>query len=125
MGRKPKTETNGKKPLRKSKLNSAITNHTRLFLPGVNESGAVARLVRDNLNLVLADLGGIEQTSKMEQSLARRVAALDAVCVKLEASFVEKGEMDVALYTTAANALNRIANSLGLARRPRDVHAFA
>jgi hypothetical protein len=119
MGR-PAQKIDADKP-RKPKGASRINNGTALFFVGQKQNGAVARLIKDNLQGVLSDLGGAERCSMLETKLARRCAVLDAVCVAMEAKFAAGDEVDVNLYVTTSNALNRIASTLGLSRRPVDV----
>jgi hypothetical protein len=61
-------------------------------------------------------------------ALIRRAAALSVWCEAQEAAQASGGDLDIAAYSTAANTLRRLLDSLGIERRPRDVtpdlHAY-
>jgi hypothetical protein len=87
-------------------------------------SGWSSRL-RDLISLHISDLGGEDAISAAERSICRRVAAITVELELLERRFALKGKgaaaADLALYLTAANALRRLLESVGLKRVARDV----
>jgi hypothetical protein len=54
-------------------------------------------------------------------ALIRRAAALSVWCEQQEALQASGGELDIASYSSAANTLRRLLDTLGIERRPRDV----
>jgi len=54
-------------------------------------------------------------------AIIRRAAALGVWCEQAEAEQAQGADLDVAAYTTAANALRRLLTDLGLDRKARDV----
>ena len=54
-------------------------------------------------------------------AIIRRAAALGVWCEQAEAGQAQGDDLDVAAYTTAANALRRLLCDLGLDRKARDV----
>ncbi len=100
---------------------SRVTNGSKL-LPLADGRSATARRFRDIYEEVCGDLGGIEHLSEAERQLARRAAALSAEAERQEALWSRgEAEFDIAQYTTLANALRRLVESLGLRRVPREV----
>lgn len=54
-------------------------------------------------------------------AIIRRAAALAVWCEQAETEQAQGGDLDVASYTTATNALRRLLVDLGLERKARDV----
>jgi hypothetical protein len=102
---------------------SAVTNGKTL-IAGIDGRSAWMRRFRDLFEAHVADLGGDDQISEAERSIARRAAVLATECERMEAGFATVGaatpdELD--LYGRTANSLRRLLESTGLQRRPRDV----
>jgi hypothetical protein len=66
-----------------------------------------------------SDLGGDLSTAKA--AIIQRVVSLQVWCESIEVVYAETGELDIAAFTTATNALRRLLADIGLERRPRDV----
>jgi hypothetical protein len=99
---------------------SRVSNGNRLFLDeSVDGRSRAARRFRDVLADLCSHLGG-EPTSA-ELLIAQRAAALAVWCEGREAELVAGGEINIAEFTTATNALRRLLADLGLERRARDV----
>jgi hypothetical protein len=109
-----------------SRLRSAISNGSALFLEDFDRRGAWARRLQDLIADHTNDLGGIEAVSTAEQVLIRRAAMLCLQCELLEQRFAqdEHGEASAKafdMYQRATNTLRRTLESLGLQRRQKDV----
>jgi hypothetical protein len=117
--------SNGTKPTRVYKPGgrSKITNGVRL-LPNVDGRTFWVRRFRDVRALHLSDLGGEDNCSEAEKSIARRAALLTVELERLETVFAEASEatpQQLALYGTTSNTLRRLLESIGIGRRSRDV----
>jgi hypothetical protein len=105
-----------------NKGRSAVTNGSRLFLDGdIDGRSPAARRFRDLFHAVIADLGGMGNTSEGERQLARRAAALSVQCELAEATMAKGAAIDTEDYVRLVNGLNRTLGSIGLKRRARDV----
>jgi hypothetical protein len=85
----------------------------------VDGRSAVARRYRDLLAEFISDLGG--DPSGAQTAIARRAAALCVSCEQAEAELAAGNKIDIAEFTTAANAMRRLLVDLGLERKARDV----
>jgi hypothetical protein len=102
---------------------SAVTNGKTL-IAGIDGRSAWMRRFRDLFEAHVADLGGDDQISEAERSIARRAATLAVECERMESQFATAGMASadqLTLYGTTANSLRRLLESTGLQRRPRDV----
>jgi hypothetical protein len=73
---------------------------------------------------IRADLGGADQMTEIEKQLVETFAAAALLSQHFTARLMlvdDKAEVDVATFTSAANALSRIGAQLGLSRRQREV----
>ena len=88
-------------------------------LPGIDGRSATARRYREILSAITLDLGG--QLTETQNAVARRAAALAIWCEEREAEMVNGNTLEIAEYTTAANALRRLMSDLGYQRVSKDV----
>ena len=98
---------------------SRVSNGSATFLDGVDGRSVLARRYRDILAELVRDLGG--DPSGAQAAIARRAATLCVWCETAEATMAAGGEIDIAEFTTAANAMRRLLCDLGLERRARDI----
>lgn len=108
---------------RKRHARSRVTNGQTL-LPGVDGRSTWVRRARDVLELHISDLGGDAAISEAERSIVRRAATLTVELERMETEFATKGGAGtdgLAAYVTAANALRRLLETVGLQRRARDI----
>jgi hypothetical protein len=84
--------------------------------------------MRDTYRAVIQHCGGDDAISELERMTARRIGALEAELIHMEDGFATiraaGGEPDVGsldLYQRLANSQRRCCESIGWARRPRDV----
>ena len=70
---------------------------------------------------VLADMGGAENVSEVQRQLISKFATIALQLEVMEAAAIEGNEIDLDLFGRCAGHLRRIAETLGLARVPRDV----
>ena len=100
---------------------SRVSNGTSLFMGNLDGRSAAARRLRDLLDDYLADLGGVENVSAMEQDLARAAAGLATRREQIEAALVRGEEVNSEEWVRIVNSENRTLGNLGLKRRARDV----
>ena len=98
---------------------SRVTNGKGLFLENVDGRSALARRYRDILGQLTSDLGS--DPSEAQSLIARRAVTLAVWCEQAEAELANGAELDIGTFTTAANAMRRLLNDLGLERRARDI----
>jgi hypothetical protein len=70
---------------------------------------------------VLSDLGGEGNTSEIQRQLVSKFSTLAMQLENMEASALAGTEIDVDLFGRCAGHMRRIAETLGIARVPRDV----
>ncbi len=99
---------------------SAVTNGRRAFVDG-SGTAAWTRRWRDLVSAHASDLGGPDILSEAQSSLVRRVATIEIELEQLEGKLSKGEAVDLDAYTRAASHLRRILETLGIARRPRDV----
>jgi hypothetical protein len=102
---------------------SRITNGSA-FLPNTDGRNPWVRRAKDLLLEHIQDLGGVDNTSVGERSLARRIAIITVELENLEDRFAQAGKaepQDLALYMSCANTLRRLFEAVGLQRRARDI----
>jgi hypothetical protein len=68
-----------------------------------------------------ADCGGADRLSAGQLALIRRAAVITVLLESQEASWLAGTGIDVAVYGTLVNSLNRLLVTIGLERRSRDV----
>jgi hypothetical protein len=107
---------------RPAALRSRVTNGKALFVNGDGRS-PWARRLRDIIDLHVIDQGGADAITEAKRSLIRRAGTITTELERIEARFATDTakDGDFAAYTTGANALRRILESIGLDRIPRDV----
>lgn len=100
---------------------SSLTNGNRLWPKGTDLRTAWGRRLRDVIVMHTQDLGGWQNCSAAELSLARRAAVLTVECEKLEALFASApaAPEQLDLYSRLTNTLRRTHEALGLQRRAR------
>jgi hypothetical protein len=107
----------------KLQARSRITNG-RDVLPGIDGRSVYVRRMRDLIRLHTTDLGGPEACSASEAALIRRAAVLMVELEHMEVQFATDGAAApeaLQLYSTTANTLRRLLQTVGLQRRARDV----
>jgi len=101
-------------------VRSAIANGSRL-LDGIDARSAPARRYRDITSAVASDLGGADQLTEVEQQLVRSFAGLVVLREHLDARALNGEGVSSAQYTRIVNSLRRLAATIGIERRARDV----
>lgn len=106
---------------------SAVTNGTRMFVEGDGNS-PWARRWRDLVALHADDIGGAETLSEAQMSLCKRVATIEVELEQMDGKLSMGQSVDLDAYTRASGHLRRILDSLGIARKQKDVtpdfHAY-
>ena len=110
---------------RKTKARSRITNGKSLFPKEVDQRTLYYRRFRDLIDLLSADLGGVDRLSTSEMALVRTASTHMTALEQLEMKFaLAEGKAtndDLMLYQTLSNSLRRLLKELGIKRKPRDV----
>jgi hypothetical protein len=101
-----------------SKVRSALTNGSKLFLGDTLETGPWCRRLRDLRLAYEADLGGGRNLSEGQRCIVHRLAMMHLQCDMLEARFAQnEGEasaFQLTLYQRTSNSMRRLIESLGL-----------
>src|ERR1700730_2080029 len=100
---------------------SAVSNGSKIFsIAGADGRSSLSRRYRDIVAATTADLGGGDVLSEGQRQIIRRASALSIICESVEVDLVAYQAFDIANYLTAANALRRMVETLGLQRVVRD-----
>nr|WMC95377.1 hypothetical protein RAR13_18605 [Aminobacter aminovorans] len=87
-----------------------------------------ARRWRDLVALHADDIGGAETLSEAQMSLCKRVATIEVELEQMDGKLSMGQSVDLDAYTRASGHLRRILDSLGIARKQKDVtpdfHAY-
>jgi hypothetical protein len=107
---------------RPTKLRSRVTNGKALFVAG-NGRSPWARRLRDIIEAHVLDQGGADLLTEGKRALIRRASALTVELERIEGRFSTDTarESDFGTYTTGANTLRRLLESIGLERVARDI----
>jgi hypothetical protein len=114
------TQPARRKPMARSKVGNG-----KVLLPMTDGRSLTARRFQDLYEDIGSDLGGLSALSEGKKQLIRRAATLSAESERLEAEWANGREFDIMVYSTLANCLRRILESLGLDRVARDVSLSA
>jgi hypothetical protein len=88
-------------------------------LSDIDARTAAYRRFKELVASYTSDLGGDPTTG--QQAIIQRAVSLQVWCEDAEAAYAATGEMDIATFTTATNALRRLLSDIGLERRAKDV----
>jgi len=97
------------------------------LLGGVDGRSWWVRRARTIIRELVADLGGLENTSAAKRAICRRIAVLEIELERLEHKFamlpddVAADPTDVDLYQRTSGGWRRLLETIGIERRPRDV----
>lgn len=86
---------------------------------------AIARVIRDRLEDLQADLGGRDQLSYQQRSLTKRAIWMECIIEQQEIALSRGEDVDQGKLTQAVNSLIGILKTLGLQRQARDVPSLA
>ncbi len=92
-----------------------------LTLENLDGRTAAAKLVRDLILSIEADLGGRAHLTEGTRQLVQRAAVLGAYVEDCEARWLAGQHVEVADYLSAINAQRRVLATIGLQRCSRDV----
>jgi hypothetical protein len=105
---------------RKPEARSRVGNG-KVLLPMTDGRSLTARRFQDLYEDLGSDLGGLDLLSEAQKQMIRRAATLSAESERQEAEWANGRPFDLAAYSTTANCLRRIFETLGMERRSRDV----
>ena len=106
--------------LSERRIRSAVTNGSRLFVQGQDNS-AWARRYRDLIANHCSDMGGRAMLSEAQVSLVRRASALELELEQMEGRLSQGEDVDLDKFGRAASHLRRLLETLGIGRKARDV----
>jgi hypothetical protein len=122
-----KTRSRKRSDVALSRVRSALTNGSSLFLGDIDERGPWCRRLRDLQRAHESDLGGAYVLSEGQRTILRRTAMLELQLEMLESRFAANGgeasTHQLEVYQRVAGALRRMLETLGLheGRKARDV----
>jgi hypothetical protein len=115
----------GMKPKGRSRVTNARVsgrvNAKSLFAGEVDGRSLWARRYRDLVCSYVDDAGGINALSELRLSLIRRIAALTVEAERLEVDLASGKHVDVDLLARLSSHIRRIAETIGLDRKVKDV----
>jgi hypothetical protein len=119
------SQLDGLKPKGRSRVTNARA-HGRvtaksLFAGEVDGRSLWARRYRDLVAGYVDDAGGMGALSELRLSLIRRIAALTVEAERLEVDLASGKTVDVDLLARLSSHIRRIAETIGLDRKPKDV----
>ncbi len=95
------------------------------FLEAMDGRGRIVRNLRQRLDVLVSDLGGLDQLTYMERSLCRRAIHLERLIEKKEASLAHGGTVDESAYIAALSALGALFTKIGLKRRAKQIQSLS
>src|SRR5664279_3689267 len=105
---------------RPKRIGSAVTNNTRAFVVGDGNS-PWARRQRDLLDMYVSDQGGSDVISTVTYSLCRLAASLGTEREIMEGKLSLGLPVDLDQFGRIAGHERRVLETLGVARKQRDV----
>jgi hypothetical protein len=106
------------KPGRKAKSKAKVR---LLTLDDLDGRTVAAKRVQETIGAIETDLGGAEGLSTLERALVTDAAILDGMLTDAATHWFNGRPVDPTIYCTLLNARRRAAETLGLARRAKDV----
>ncbi len=93
-----------------------------MFPEGTDGRSWKARRFCEIYDQITADLGGAEYMSEQERGLVRKSCALLVIGERMEADWLgELGTFNMDSYLSLINAYRRVATTLGLKRKAREI----
>jgi hypothetical protein len=110
------------RPARRPPSQRSRVGNGKVLLPMTDGRSLTARRFQDLYEDIANDLGELDLLSEAQKQLIRRVATLSAESERQECEWANGRPFDMVSYTTTANCLRRIFESLGLQRVSRPVN---
>lgn len=110
-----------RRPSARSKVTNAALSGSLAWLDGEDKRGPVPRRIADIIQLITTDLGGPTELSEGQRQVIQRIATMSVWCESQEAVMASGEEIDIDRFQRTANSLRRLCESIGLARRARDI----
>jgi hypothetical protein len=120
---RPKRRIRSAEAKAKAAFSTKAGNGTSLFAVPIDHRSVWARRTLEIYRGIVADRGGPGLQSVVAEQVIRRATGLTLLCEMYEAKFAsgEFEESDIGVYNTLVNSYNRIAATVGLERRAKDV----
>jgi hypothetical protein len=94
-------------------------------LDQMDQRGRVVRAMRQDLNALHSDLGGLSNISVMEKILCEKIVQLKRLTEKKEALMLQDQQIDEGAYVNAVSCLSGLVSKLGLKRRAKQIHSLS
>jgi len=91
------------------------------FIADLDGRYPVVRGLKHRFACYLADLGGMENLSHMEQTVVKRIVHLEHLVEQKESSLIRGESVEVHTYLACVNSLSGLLSKLGLKRRARPI----
>src|SRR5215475_14803553 len=80
-----------------------------------------ARLAKDTISAIEADLGGAENITTAKRQIIESAAVTSAMVADMGSRWLAGEQIDLALFTTLCNSQRRLLETVGLERRAKPV----
>jgi len=114
----------GKKGMRSGKTLSLLDfprKYTDDFLTTIDKRSSLSTLLRRRLGQLLDDMGGEENLSYAQRSLARRAIFLEALIQQSEEKAANGVEIEPTQHASLINSLIALYGRIGIERKVKDV----
>ena len=111
----------GKKGAHSTLLTAVPETYQPEYCSALDGRSRIAKIIQSRLSALMADLGGHEHSSYLEQSLAHRLVWLEAKIEAFETALAQGEAIEITEYLSALNVLSGLCNRLGLKRRARPI----
>ena len=109
----------GKKGQKGSKPTELAERFDERFMSELDGRVRVAKSLRERLNSLVSDLGGLDGLSYQELSLCKRAIHIERLIEKDELSMAHGGVVDRFATIAAINTLTSLFSKIGLKRRSK------
>jgi hypothetical protein len=110
---------------RPKKIRSAVTNGRRSFVSDGDGRSPWMRRRRDLEMIYAEDLGGRDSLSGYQMGLVEAAATIRVELERMEARLSSGEVVDVEVYARVASHYRRIAESLGIERKARNIPSIS
>lgn len=107
------------KPRRKRALETPPSEYRAGWLESLDHRTQIAQEMRGRFLALAADLGGLDNLSYLQRSLAERLLWIEHSLAQAEQAIANGQPFDVGTHTQAVNTLIGIANKLGIQRQAK------
>jgi hypothetical protein len=110
------------RPARRPPAQRSRVGNGKVLLAMTDGRSLTARRFQDLYEDIANDLGGLDILSEAQKQLIRRVATLSAESERQEAEWANGRPFDLTAYSTTANCMRRLFETLGISRVARPIN---